>query len=183
MVRIAQWCVAVPETLHDTFIFLRISMNLCFWSFFILHFQQIDRISTKIRGGGMYRLSTFIFTFITFHLSPTILKHTKTVFLVSKLERFFPHLSSSFRRFRTGGSLESEIASEQARSAALRDAFEGRRARYATAEEAARNAEFGGSGPGEEQHGLQEIISHIIYIYKHIETYILYVCIECKLFI
>ena len=65
----------------------------------------------------------------------------------------------SFRRFETGGSLESEIASEQARSAALRDAFEGRRARYATAEEAARNAEFGGSGPGEEQHGPQKIIS------------------------
>lgn len=64
-----------------------------------------------------------------------------------------------FRRFETGGSLESEIASEQARSAALRDAFEGRRARYATAEEAARNAEFGGSGPGEEQHGPQKIIS------------------------
>eukprot|EP00435_Cladocopium_sp_Y103_P031680 s1114_g8.t1 len=43
---------------------------------------------------------------------------------------------------RSNGSLESEIASEQARSAALRDAFEGRRARYATAEEAARNAEI-----------------------------------------
>ena len=42
---------------------------------------------------------------------------------------------------RSNGTLESEIASEQARSAALRDAFEGRRARYATAETAARNAE------------------------------------------
>lgn len=40
------------------------------------------------------------------------------------------------------GNLESEIASEQARSAALRDAFEGRRARYATAETTARNAEL-----------------------------------------
>lgn len=64
--------------------------------------------------------------------------------------------------------MESEIASEQARSAALRDAFEGRRARYATAEEAARNAEFGGSGPDEEQHGPQKIISHIIYIIYNI---------------
>ena len=44
---------------------------------------------------------------------------------------------------RSNGNLESEIASEQARSAALRDAFEGRRARYATAETTARNAEMG----------------------------------------
>ncbi|CAL1159062.1 unnamed protein product [Cladocopium goreaui] len=82
-----------------------------------------------------------------------------------------------------GGSLESEIASEQARSAALRDAFEGRRARYATAEEAARNAEFGGSGPGEEQNGPQKIISHITYNIHISYIYIKYVCIECKLFI
>lgn len=39
--------------------------------------------------------------------------------------------------------MESEIASEQARSAALRDAFEGRRSRFATAETAAHNAETG----------------------------------------
>merc|ERR1711971_710617 len=43
---------------------------------------------------------------------------------------------------RTCGSLESEIASEEARAAALRQAFEGRRARFTTAETAARNAEL-----------------------------------------
>mmetsp|Transcript_10547 Transcript_10547/g.19413 ORF Transcript_10547/g.19413 Transcript_10547/m.19413 type:complete len:739 (-) Transcript_10547:54-2270(-) len=43
---------------------------------------------------------------------------------------------------RTCGSLESEIASEEARASALREAFEGRRARFATAETAARNAEL-----------------------------------------
>mmetsp|Transcript_85735 Transcript_85735/g.239704 ORF Transcript_85735/g.239704 Transcript_85735/m.239704 type:complete len:823 (+) Transcript_85735:105-2573(+) len=40
------------------------------------------------------------------------------------------------------GSLESEIASEEARATALREAFEGRRARFTTAETAARNAEL-----------------------------------------
>eukprot|EP00438_Fugacium_kawagutii_P017342 Skav229812 [mRNA] locus=scaffold567:364873:366064:- [translate_table: standard] len=40
-------------------------------------------------------------------------------------------------------TLESEIASEQARSAALRDAFEGRRSRFATAETGAHKAETG----------------------------------------
>eukprot|EP00928_Gymnodinium_smaydae_P042762 TRINITY_DN28763_c0_g1_i1.p1 TRINITY_DN28763_c0_g1~~TRINITY_DN28763_c0_g1_i1.p1 ORF type:complete len:769 (+),score=227.26 TRINITY_DN28763_c0_g1_i1:105-2411(+) len=39
-------------------------------------------------------------------------------------------------------SLDGEIASEEARSAALREAFDGRRARFATAEAAARNAEL-----------------------------------------
>jgi len=43
---------------------------------------------------------------------------------------------------RTCGSLESEIASEEARAAALRQAFEGRRQRFTTAETAARNAEL-----------------------------------------
>eukprot|EP00439_Symbiodinium_sp_Y106_P029447 s3659_g3.t1 len=43
---------------------------------------------------------------------------------------------------RTCGSLESEIESEEARAAALREAFEGRRSRFATAEAAARNAEI-----------------------------------------
>jgi hypothetical protein len=43
---------------------------------------------------------------------------------------------------RTCGSLESEIASEEVRATALREAFEGRRARFATAETAARNAEL-----------------------------------------
>lgn len=39
--------------------------------------------------------------------------------------------------------LEGEIRSEMERASALRDAFEGRRARYAAAEAAARSAEFG----------------------------------------
>jgi chromosome segregation ATPase len=43
---------------------------------------------------------------------------------------------------RTCGSLDSEIASEEVRATALREAFEGRRARFATAETAARNAEL-----------------------------------------
>ena len=43
---------------------------------------------------------------------------------------------------RACGSLESEIASEEARAASLRDALEGRQARFATAEMAARNAEL-----------------------------------------
>eukprot|EP00929_Paragymnodinium_shiwhaense_P046183 TRINITY_DN23510_c0_g1_i3.p1 TRINITY_DN23510_c0_g1~~TRINITY_DN23510_c0_g1_i3.p1 ORF type:complete len:561 (+),score=162.40 TRINITY_DN23510_c0_g1_i3:150-1832(+) len=43
---------------------------------------------------------------------------------------------------RKRATLQSEIASEESRSSALREAFEGRRARFATAETAARNAEL-----------------------------------------
>ena len=62
---------------------------------------------------------------------------------VDEIHREARELGSELRGCRRGcGALESEIASEEARAAALRDAFEGRRARYATAEQAARNAEL-----------------------------------------
>jgi len=60
-----------------------------------------------------------------------------------ELHRQARELTTELRSCRRScGSLESEIASEEARAAALREAFEGRRARFATAETAARNAEL-----------------------------------------
>ena len=77
------------------------------------------------------------------------------------------------------GNLESEIASEQARSAALRDAFEGRRARYATAETTARNAEL--ESPATHRSKCQSMLQFLTWQRKMM-FHLIFIVLPCLIF-